>query len=191
MALFDALGADAITANPYLGRDAIAPFLERTDRFVFVLCRTSNPGAATLQNLRIDPAEETGSAGLPLYLHVARTVSAWSEAGDQVGLVVGATAPAELAEIRVAAPGLSFLVPGIGAQGGDVDAVLEHGPATAARAGSTAGAGLLVSVSRGIAAAALNRPSRVMRFHGQHKGGPQGSGARIRACRSTSAQSSS
>ena len=148
VALYDALGADAITANPYLGREAIAPLLERPDRFVFVLCRTSNPGAGEFQDLA--PDDE------PLYVHVARRVSAWAAAGDHVGLVVGATAPAEIATIRGVAPTLPFLVPGLGAQGGDVAAVLEHGPATAPPASSVAGGGLIVSVSRGIASAALD-----------------------------------
>jgi len=147
-ALYDGLGADAITANPYLGREAISPLLERPDRFVFVLCRTSNPGAGEFQDLSLE--------GHPLYVHVARRVAAWAASGDQVGLVVGATAPAEIATIRAAAPTLPFLVPGLGAQGGDIAAVLEHGPATAAPGSSVTGGGLIVSVSRGIASAALD-----------------------------------
>lgn len=146
VALYDAIGADAITANPYLGREAILPLLERRDRFVFVLCRTSNPGAGEFQGLSLD-AE-------PLYVHVARRVSAWAETGDQVGLVVGATAPIELAIIRAAAPALPFLVPGLGTQGGDLEAVLAHGPATAGPAGLMNGGGLVVNISRGLASAA-------------------------------------
>jgi orotidine-5'-phosphate decarboxylase len=148
VALFDALGADAITANPYLGREALEPFLSRSDRFVYVLCRTSNTGAAEFQNLDV--------AGQPLYRHVASSVAEWSAGGAPVGLVVGATAPAELADIRRVAPGLPVLVPGIGAQGGDVAAVLRDGPATAAPGASVHGGALLVNVSRGIAAAALD-----------------------------------
>ncbi len=148
VALYDVLGADAITANPYLGREALAPLLERTDRFVFVLCRTSNPGAGEFQDLSLD--------GEPLYIHVARRVAVWAAAGDLVGVVVGATAAQELAAIRAAAPTLPFLVPGIGAQGGDVEAVLQHGPATAPPGSARAGGGLIVSVSRGIASAALD-----------------------------------
>ncbi len=148
VALYDGLGADAITASPYLGRDAIAPLLERKDRFVFVLCRTSNAGAGEFQGLTVDGND-------PLYLHVARRVSAWSAAGDPVGLVVGATAPPEIAAIRAAAPGLPFLVPGLGAQGGDLAAVLAHGPATAPPGSAAKGSGLLVNISRGIASAAL------------------------------------
>ena len=148
-ALYDILGADAVTANPYLGREAIVPLLERSDRFVYVLCRTSNPGAGEFQNLPIE-------GGDPLYVHVARSVAEWAERGDPVGLVVGATAPAELAAIRAAAPALAFLVPGIGAQGGDLDAVLNQGPATAPPTAQTRGGGLVVNVSRGIASAAAN-----------------------------------
>lgn len=147
VALFDALGADAITANPYLGRDALEPFLARTDRFVYVLCRTSNPGAAEFQNLTVD--------GEPLYRAVGRRVADWSAGGAPVGLVVGATAVHELADIRATSPGLPVLVPGLGAQGGDTAAVLARGPATAAPGSSVNGGALLVNVSRGIASAAL------------------------------------
>ncbi|MEP7158206.1 MAG: orotidine-5'-phosphate decarboxylase [Chloroflexota bacterium] len=147
VALFDSLGADAITANPYLGRDALEPFFSHGDRFVYVLCRTSNPGAAEFQSLPVD--------GAPLYQAVARRVAEWSNEGAPVGLVVGATAPVELAEIREVAPGLPLLVPGIGTQGGDVDAVLRDGPASAAPGAAVRGGALLVNVSRGISSAAL------------------------------------
>ena len=154
IALYDGLGADAITVSPYLGEDAIAPLLARTDRFAYVLCRTSNPGAAELQGLRVaaDAAEAAGYPDEPLYARVARRATGWGPGGT-VGLVVGATAPVELAEIRAIAPGLAFLVPGVGAQGGDEAAVLADGPATAAPAGGRPGGGLLVNVSRGIAGA--------------------------------------
>ena len=148
-ALFDALGADAVTLNPYLGLDAIAPFLERADRFVYVLCRTSNPGAAEFQSV----SDENGK---PLYLRVAEAAATWPQRGDQIGLVVGATAPAELAQIRDAAPTLPFLVPGVGAQGGDIEAVRRSGPVRGGLAGTVAGRGLLVHVSRGLASAALD-----------------------------------
>lgn len=147
-AIFDALGADAVTLNPYLGRDALEPFLSRGDRFAYVLCRTSNRGAAEFQGLDVD--------GQPLFLAVAGRVAGWGQDGAPVGLVVGATAPAELALVRAAAPALPFLVPGLGAQGGDADAVLAAGPATAGSAASLRGGALLVNVSRGIASAALN-----------------------------------
>jgi orotidine-5'-phosphate decarboxylase len=142
VAIFDILGADAVTVNPYLGRAAVAPLVERADRFAYVLCRTSNEGAGELQDLATD--------GGPLYLAVAHRVGAWASDGAQVGLVVGATAPEELATVRAAVPGLPFLVPGVGAQGGDVNAVAAHGQATIGPASTFAGGGLLVNVSRGI-----------------------------------------
>jgi orotidine-5'-phosphate decarboxylase len=163
VALFDGLGADAVTVNPYLGAEAVAPLLERPDRFAYLLCRTSNPGAGELQDLVV---AEDGAAGAPaerLHERVARLASGWGPGGT-VGLVVGATAPSELATIRGIAPGLPFLVPGVGTQGGAVEPVLEHGPTRHGRAGLTAGAvgrhaprpggGLLVNVSRAIAGAA-------------------------------------
>jgi len=153
VALFDALGADAITVNPYLGAEAIAPLLERADRFAYVLCRTSNAGAAELQGLVVEADEASGHPREPLYARVARRATTWGPGGT-VGLVVGATAPAELAEIRAISPGLAFLVPGVGAQGGDEAAVLRDGRATGAPAGGRPGGGLLVNVSRGIAGAA-------------------------------------
>ncbi len=152
-ALYDSLGADAVTVNPYLGAEAVRPLLERADRFAYVLCRTSNPGAAELQGLLVatDPAVDAPAE--PLYARVARRVVGWGPGGT-VGLVVGATAPAELAAIRAIAPGLAFLVPGVGAQGGELSPVLASGPAIAPPAGGRPGGGLLVNVSRGIAGAA-------------------------------------
>jgi orotidine-5'-phosphate decarboxylase len=157
VALFDQLGSDAITANPYVGAEGLAPFLERTDRYTYVLCRTSNPGSDELQALPLagdlDRARPDGPE--PLHERIARIVAGWGPGGT-VGLVVGATAPRELARIRALAPGLGFLVPGVGAQGGEVEPVLSSGPATAAPAGEGPGGGLLVNVSRGIARAALD-----------------------------------
>jgi orotidine-5'-phosphate decarboxylase len=153
IALFDRLGADAITIHPYTGAEGLAPLLERTDRFAYVLARTSNPGAAEFQNLEVDLDTGTMSPAEPLHARVARHVAGWGPGGT-VGLVVGATAPAELEAVRAIAPGLGFLVPGVGAQGGEIDPVLRHGPATAAPAGGRPGGGLLVNVSRGIAGAA-------------------------------------
>ncbi len=155
-ALFDVLGADAVTVNPYLGAEAIGPLIERIDRFAYVLCRTSNPGAAELQSLVVGaspPLDGSDAAPAePLYARVARRAAEWGPGGT-VGLVVGATAPVELADIRAVAPGLAFLVPGVGAQGGEVAPTLEHGRATASPAGDRPGGGLLVNVSRGIAGA--------------------------------------
>ncbi|HET9456243.1 MAG TPA: orotidine-5'-phosphate decarboxylase [Candidatus Limnocylindrales bacterium] len=164
VALFDGLGADAITVNPYLGGEAVAPLLERLDRFAYVLCRTSNPGAGELQSLVVATDEAPAPAGSasapaePLYLRVARRAVEWGRPGT-VGLVVGATAPAELREVRRVAPGLAFLVPGVGAQGGEIEAALDHGPATAVLAAGRPGGGLLVNVGRGIAGG-WNRPDR-------------------------------
>ena len=152
-ALFDSLGADAVTVNPYLGAEAVMPLLERLDRFAYVLCRTSNPGAGELQDLRVAADPSSGSPEEPLHLRVARRAVRWGPGGT-VGLVVGATAPAELASIRALAPGLPFLVPGVGTQGGAHEPVLEHGRATTGPGGSRPGGGLLVNVSRGISGAA-------------------------------------
>jgi orotidine-5'-phosphate decarboxylase len=154
-ALFDQLGADAVTVNPYLGGEAVVPLLERLDRFAYVLCRTSNPGAGELQDLEVAAVAAEGWPAERLHERVARLVAGWGPGGT-VGLVVGATAPDELARIRALAPGLALLVPGVGAQGGAIDPVLQHGPATDAPAGSRPGGGLLVNVSRGIAGAAVN-----------------------------------
>lgn len=137
---FDRHGADAVTANPYLGRDAVQPFLDRTDKGVVILCRTSNPGAADLQDLRVAAADGTSR---PLYVHVAETVARDWNAHRNCALVVGATWPAQLGEVRAIVGDMPLLVPGIGAQGGDVEAVVRHG-ATAD------GTGLLVSASRSI-----------------------------------------
>ncbi|OGO54036.1 MAG: orotidine 5'-phosphate decarboxylase [Chloroflexi bacterium RBG_16_69_14] len=153
IALFDRLGADAVTVSPYLGGEAIAPLLARDDRFAYVLCRTSNPGAAEFQNLVVAADPEVGAPAEQLHLRVARRVADWGPGGT-VGLVVGATAPAELQAIRAVAPGLAFLVPGVGAQGGEIAPALRDGPATAPPAGLGVGRGLLVNISRGISGAA-------------------------------------
>ncbi len=130
---FDRYGAHAVTVNPYLGTDAARPFLGRGG--VVALCRTSNPGAAELQSLLVD--------GEPLYLHVADMVTRrWSQFGD-CALVVGATAPAELGTVRQRVGDLPILVPGIGAQGGDLAASVAAGR-------TAAGTGMLVSSSRAV-----------------------------------------
>jgi orotidine-5'-phosphate decarboxylase len=109
--VFETLSMDAVTVNPYLGGDSIEQFTRHADRGVYVVCRSSNPGASDLQHL------ETG--GSPIYLHVAALADRLNSNGN-VGLVVGATAPAEIAEVRRHSA-LPFLIPGVGAQGGDVD----------------------------------------------------------------------
>ncbi|HET7473640.1 MAG TPA: orotidine-5'-phosphate decarboxylase [Candidatus Limnocylindrales bacterium] len=164
VALYDGLGADAITVSPYLGEEAIRPLLERIDRFAYVLCRTSNPGAGELQGLVVDADTAEDAPAEPLYLRVARRAARWGPGGT-VGLVVGATAPVELATVREVAPGLPFLVPGVGAQGGDEAAVRASGPATAVPGGGRPGGGLLVNVSRGIAGASTSGgdPGEAMR----------------------------
>lgn len=156
LALYDHLDAHAVTASPYLGRDALLPLLDRPERLVYVLCRTSNAGASELQGLELmaDPAH--GHPAEPLAVRIARLAAGWELHPGTVGLVVGATAPAELAAVRDVAPELPFLVPGIGRQGGDLASTLKEGPARAGSWAAFAGGGLLVNVSRGIAAAALD-----------------------------------
>ena len=154
VALFDVLEADAITASPYVGAEGLSPFLARADRYVYVLCRTSNPGSDELQGLPVGADPASGAPAEPFHERVARRVATWGPGGT-AGLVVGATAPVEMGRIRAIAPGLGFLVPGVGAQGGEVEPVLVHGPATAPPAGGRTGGGLLVNVSRAIARAAL------------------------------------
>lgn len=112
--------ADAVTANPYMGGDTLAPFTQFKDKGVFVLCRTSNEGAKEFQNLTVGD-------GQPLYTFVAeRAMNFWNKNGN-VGLVIGATAIKELRKVRERFPEAWFLVPGIGAQGGDLEAVIEYG----------------------------------------------------------------
>ncbi|MEK7129442.1 MAG: orotidine-5'-phosphate decarboxylase [Patescibacteria group bacterium] len=116
---FDYLGADAITLHPYLGKDAILPFLERKEKGSFILCRTSNPGAGELQDLVTD--------GKPLYQVIAgKVANEWNENGN-CGLVVGATYPGELEIVRRIVGDMALLVPGIGAQGGDVEKTIKAG----------------------------------------------------------------
>jgi orotidine-5'-phosphate decarboxylase len=132
---FDRYGADAVTVNPYMGEDSVRPFLARPDRAAILLCRTSNPGAKDFQDLLVD--------GLPLYRRVAERAAAHWNTNGNLMLVVGATFPREMADLRMAHPELSFLVPGIGSQGGDLDATLAAGL-------DADGAGLLISASRSI-----------------------------------------
>ena len=145
-AAFEVFGADAITASPYLGGDSVAPFLEHPERGAFVLCRTSNPGSGDFQSLRIlgDQRDGRDEPEEALYERVARRASAWSDDFHQnVGLVVGSTYPAELGRVRALAPTLPILLPGIGAQGGDLEAALGAGLDDERR-------GLLVSASRSV-----------------------------------------
>jgi len=146
-AAFVTLGASAITINPYLGFDAVAPFIQNPNNGVFLLCKTSNPGASDLQNLTVIPGHHNGPfQPVPLYMQVARLAKSWST-HDNLGLVVGATQPDSLARVRAEVPDLWILAPGVGAQGGNLLAALQAG----LRAD---GLGLLIPVSRGISRSA-------------------------------------
>lgn len=140
-ACFDDLGVDAVTLSPYLGRDSIEPFARYADKGLFVLCHTSNPSAGDLQHLEITDWRTLDREGnQPLYIHVARTAVTWS---PNVGLVVGATYPEVFTGVRAAAPNQWLLVPGIGAQGGDLASTLAAGL-------RTDGKGVLINASRGV-----------------------------------------
>jgi len=132
---FDRFGADAVTLNPYMGRDSAQPFLDRAEKGSVFLCHTSNPGAADFQDLDF--------GGMPLYQHVAETIAGDWNANGNCALVVGATYPAELAVIRGIVGDMPLLIPGIGAQGGDVEATVRNGK-------DANGAGLVINSSRGI-----------------------------------------
>lgn len=124
-AIFEIYGFDAVTANPYLGRDSVQPFLDYADRGVFVLCKTSNPGSSEFQNLEVR-AQGEDAEPRPLYEVVAWRVREWNSKGN-CGLVVGATYATELAAVRRIAPELPILVPGVGAQAGDLEAAVQNG----------------------------------------------------------------
>lgn len=133
--VFDVLRGDAVTMQPYMGGEALEPLFARTEKGIFILCRTSNPSAGEIQELDVD--------GIPLYQHVARlTVEKWNAAGN-CGLVVGATVPDEVKAVRAIAPDMPFLIPGIGAQGGNLAATV-----TAAR--DARGHGFIISASRSV-----------------------------------------
>lgn len=132
---FERYGADAVTVNPYMGFDSVQPYLEWQDRGVIVLCRTSNPGGSDLQFLNVD--------GKPLYQHVAAMVANKWNTNGQCGLVVGATFPNELAQVRAIVGDMPLLIPGIGAQGGDIKATVEAGR-------TRAGTGMMINSSRAI-----------------------------------------
>ena len=146
-AAFQILGANALTVNPYLGRDAVKPFLDDPAKGVFLLCKTSNPGSADLQDLQVKNLTKVlnPSQSLTVYEHVARLAQTWNK-NDNLGLVVGATHPEALRRVRAVAPDVWILAPGVGAQGGDLQAALKAGL-------RNDGLGLLVPVSRGIARA--------------------------------------
>lgn len=133
--VFDYLGADAVTLHPYLGAEAIAPFLERKDKACIILCRTSNPGAKEFQDLKTD--------GEPLYQRVAKNVVATWNTNNNCMLVVGATYPAELVAVRKLIGDMPILIPGVGAQGGDVEKSVRTGL-------NSKKGGIIISTSRAI-----------------------------------------
>lgn len=136
-AAFDQLGVDAITVHPYLGREAMKPFLDRKDKGIIVLARTSNPGAGEFQDLRVGEAQE------PLYQVIARNVAeSWNQNGN-CAVVVGATYPRELAEVRAIVEDMPILLPGIGVQGGEVESTVIAGK-------DSRGWGMIINSSRGI-----------------------------------------
>ena len=141
---FDRFGADAVTLNPYMGRDSAEPFLRRADKGCIFLCHTSNPGARDFQELPV-PDGQGGSE--PLYQRIARTIATEWNAHGNCGLVLGATFPEELKAIRAIVGDMPLLIPGIGEQGGDVEAVVRNGA-------SADGTGLMINSSRAILYAA-------------------------------------
>ena len=137
---FENLGADCITLSPYLGKDSIDPFLNYPEKGVFLLCKTSNAGSGDLQDVSVAGAD--GHPPLPLYEHVAHLAQTWNTKNN-IGLVVGATHLDAMKRVRVAAPDLWFLAPGVGTQGGDLESALRAGL-------RQDGHGMLINVSRGI-----------------------------------------
>lgn len=138
---FETLGADCITLNPYLGKDSIEPFIQNPEKGVFLLCKTSNAGSIDFQNLPVLPAGS--DSPMPLYLYVAYKSQEWN-VNKNIGIVVGATHPQIMGNIRAAAPDLWFLSPGVGAQGGELELALKAGL-------RKDGKGILLPVSRAIA----------------------------------------
>ncbi|TWI65365.1 orotidine-5'-phosphate decarboxylase [Pseudoduganella lurida] len=132
---YDRYGADAVTVSPYMGSDSVEPYMEWQDRGVIVLCRTSNPGGSDLQFLQVD--------GKPLYQHVAQLVADKWNANGQCALVVGATFPEEIRAVRDIVGEMPLLIPGIGAQGGDIEATVRAGR-------TTSGTGMMINSSRAI-----------------------------------------
>jgi orotidine-5'-phosphate decarboxylase len=139
MEAFERYGADAVTVNPYMGFDSIEPYLSYQGKGVIILCRTSNPGGSDIQFLKV------GESGDPLYLHIAKlAANQWNTSG-QISLVVGATFPEEIAKVRSIVGDMPLLIPGIGAQGGDIDATVKAGSIL-----NKPGTGMLINSSRTI-----------------------------------------
>jgi orotidine-5'-phosphate decarboxylase len=145
-AIFEGFGFDAVTVGPYLGEDSVLPFLEWKDKGILVLCKTSNPGSSEFQDLMVG---RPGAEPRPLYEEVASRVLQWNRHGN-CGLVVGATYPAQLRRLREMAPDLPFLIPGVGAQAGDLEATVRFG---ADRLGQRA----IINSARGILYASSGR----------------------------------
>lgn len=141
---FENLDADCITLSPYLGKDSIEPFIQKSEKGVFLLCKTSNPGSGDLQDLMVT-MEDGQSSMVPLYEHVAKLAQQWNTKNN-IGLVVGATHLDAMKRVRAAAPDLWFLAPGVGAQGGELESALKAGL-------RNDGKGMLIPVSRAIARA--------------------------------------
>ena len=145
-AAFEAWNADAVTLSPYMGGDTIEPFLEYEDRGVLILTRTSNPGGRDFEDLPIaydeGSARAYGGTSRPLYEHVVERAVEWNTRSN-IGLVVGATAPEELQRIRGLAPAMPILIPGVGTQGGDLEAAVRYGV-------DADGLGAIINSSRGI-----------------------------------------
>ena len=139
---FDRYGADAVTVNPFLGKDSLEPFLERKDRGVILLCKTSNPSATDIQDF--------SCSGVKLYTHIARMAAETWNYNNNISLVVGATYPEELAQIRTIIGDMPLLVPGIGAQGGDIESTVKAGR-------DSHGKGMMINSSRGIIYAGSDR----------------------------------
>ena len=143
---FEQFKADAVTLSPYMGSDSIKPFLKYADKGVFVLARTSNPNAGEFQALAVthDASHQASNVNRQLFEDVAQKANAWHAAGPGAcGLVVGATAPEEMKRIREIAPDLPFLIPGVGAQGGDLQSAIKFGK-------TKAGVGPVINASRSI-----------------------------------------
>jgi orotidine-5'-phosphate decarboxylase len=139
MEAFERYGADAVTVSPYMGFDSVEPYLRHAGKGVIILCRTSNPGGSDLQFLNVTPGGE------PLYLHVAKLAAQkWNSSG-QISLVVGATFPEEIAKVRAVIGEMPLLIPGIGAQGGDIDATVKAGSIA-----NKPGTGMMINSSRAI-----------------------------------------
>uniref|UniRef100_B1XT60 Orotidine 5'-phosphate decarboxylase n=1 Tax=Polynucleobacter necessarius subsp. necessarius (strain STIR1) TaxID=452638 RepID=B1XT60_POLNS len=136
---FNRYGADAVTVNPYMGFDTIEPYLKHAGKGVIVLCRTSNPGGSDLQFLNIAPNDE------PLYLHVAKLAAQQWNCSGQISLVVGAAFPEEIAKVRAIVGDMPLLIPGIGAQGGDINAAVSAGKIV-----GKPGTGMMINSSRAI-----------------------------------------